>query len=849
MKKMYAKIIALWAIITLSILSTGIVQNTHAGYFSMWGNTYECPDPTSEWYAVQDNQCYSTCFVQDTKVTMADGTTKNIQDVLIWDVLKGSKGNNTVINLIRKNHKGLIYSFNGGKHFVTDSHPFMTTDGWKSINPTETAKIDPGLEVTQLKIWDILITEKWKIILESLDGKELPQKVYTFTVDGTHDYYADEYLVHNKYSAEFWCPSGRRWSQAWEWVYDWSYHTLSYTSSSCHLRLLWNPTLIWSGWGAIAIDTDIYNMIYWDKNSNGIYDNGTDRSIVAPSYWVSSSWDTWYPYVLAFPFYLSGVNFWFNNGISILAAWTYNYGLSQSSTAWTNLMNQWFTTNDPTNGVKIIGTWFSIITWLQVWLDYSCAGTWTQTVSFIEYSCPSGYAPSGNGCYTWSVVTWGPCTSNNDCTTPWTCNGYSYTPPNSVFKYNDAGPWNASNSHWNDRPHGAVWYCRNGDPAYWCLPNDPNQSPNRYGGGVLCGCSNFIPNNDSSTTYGACTTSSSQYIPAIENTVIDTVQCTWTGWGWWGSCVSSRTCPFLYTLTWDTNWNGSPNCIGVIPYAEVTFSWYTSPPGCDGAVNDLQDVYVNFYRNIAKTKLFNTTNLQVNRAVRAIPNGARENYSTTVSWTWALLWSQNVNDHICGCTNGACLQNYSDAVITSMQYQWNVEAIDGNACCTITTEIPTVCDLNDPLMAWVCYIPSWFGTTLLVTNGMVGINTLSPAYPLDVEWVIRAAQVLTLSDARLKSSIEKIDWALEKIRAINGYSFTWKKDGTPDLWVLAQEIEKVFANAVSTDTNGKKTVQYSALLAPIIEAIKELHTHIDTLSNEKFDAQVKRIEAIEEKMK
>ena len=61
-----------------------------------------------------------------------------------------------------------------------------------------------------------------------------------------------------------------------------------------------------------------------------------------------------------------------------------------------------------------------------------------------------------------------------------------------------------------------------------------------------------------------------------------------------------------------------------------------------------------------------------------------------------------------------------------------------------------------------------------IANGMVGINTDTPSYALDVDGTIRAGGVYTLSDARLKTSIEKIDGALEKIRQITGYTFTWK---------------------------------------------------------------------------
>jgi uncharacterized delta-60 repeat protein len=153
--------------------------------------------------------------------------------------------------------------------------------------------------------------------------------------------------------------------------------------------------------------------------------------------------------------------------------------------------------------------------------------------------------------------------------------------------------------------------------------------------------------------------------------------------------------------------------------------------------------------------------------------------------------------------------------------------VPGNFLCPVFP--PIVCN---PKNAWdvVCITSSVVVTpeavTLIVTWGKVGINTDTPQYALDVKGTLRAGTVLTLSDARLKSSITRIDNALAKIRQIHGYEFTWKKDGTADMGVLAQEIETVFAQIVSTDSNGYKTVQYNALLAPIIEAIHEIDTII-----------------------
>jgi hypothetical protein len=45
---------------------------------------------------------------------------------------------------------------------VTDSHPFMTTEGWKSISPEATEKEMPGFEVSPLRIGDVLVTPQGK---------------------------------------------------------------------------------------------------------------------------------------------------------------------------------------------------------------------------------------------------------------------------------------------------------------------------------------------------------------------------------------------------------------------------------------------------------------------------------------------------------------------------------------------------------------------------------------------------------------------------------------------------------------------------------------------------------------
>lgn len=143
---------------------------------------------------------YPSCFVANTLVTLADGSKKNIQDVKVGDVLKGEKTNNIVLGLHRPELTGPLYSFNGGRYFVTAEHPFKTTDGWKSINPKLTADENIGITVTPLKVGDTLVTDHGNVKLLSIDGKvgKKDTGLYNFFLDGDHTYYADGYLVHNK---------------------------------------------------------------------------------------------------------------------------------------------------------------------------------------------------------------------------------------------------------------------------------------------------------------------------------------------------------------------------------------------------------------------------------------------------------------------------------------------------------------------------------------------------------------------------------------------------------------------------------------------------------------------------
>ena len=93
------------------------------------------------------------------------------------------------------------------------------------------------------------------------------------------------------------------------------------------------------------------------------------------------------------------------------------------------------------------------------------------------------------------------------------------------------------------------------------------------------------------------------------------------------------------------------------------------------------------------------------------------------------------------------------------------------------------------------------------------------------------------SDATLKDNISTLDNPLAKVMQIRGTEFDWK-DGNPnykghDIGVIAQDVESVLPDAVSTKPDGTKGVHYNKLIPLLIEAVKDLSKQVDDLSSDK----------------
>ena len=99
-----------------------------------------------------------------------------------------------------------------------------------------------------------------------------------------------------------------------------------------------------------------------------------------------------------------------------------------------------------------------------------------------------------------------------------------------------------------------------------------------------------------------------------------------------------------------------------------------------------------------------------------------------------------------------------------------------------------------------------------------------------------------LSDRRLKYVGKENKSGLDKIRQLKVFNYTFKKDTKkePHVGIIAQDLQKVFPNAVKKGADGFLTIRMEDMFYAVINAIKELDA--------KYQAQEKRINELEKRI-
>ena len=132
----------------------------------------------------------ANCFLSGTQISMVNKTTKNIEDIIIGDIVKAfDTDTNTIIDslvvktFIHPDNKEYYIINNNLK--VTSEHPMWVNNDWKKVN--------------NLQVGDKLLhLDGSNVEIESIEVKQETSTVYNFEVDNVHNYFANNYLAHNK---------------------------------------------------------------------------------------------------------------------------------------------------------------------------------------------------------------------------------------------------------------------------------------------------------------------------------------------------------------------------------------------------------------------------------------------------------------------------------------------------------------------------------------------------------------------------------------------------------------------------------------------------------------------------
>lgn len=130
------------------------------------------------------------CFLAGTKILLADGTTKPIEDIVPGDKIKTFsdplrlvKGDGDVAKIF--SHRVNTYLIINGILRVTPEHLIYSDYSFR----------EAGL----LKVGDWLLqADGRKVSIETIEIKHEPVMVYNFTVEPHHTYIADNFYVHNE---------------------------------------------------------------------------------------------------------------------------------------------------------------------------------------------------------------------------------------------------------------------------------------------------------------------------------------------------------------------------------------------------------------------------------------------------------------------------------------------------------------------------------------------------------------------------------------------------------------------------------------------------------------------------
>jgi parallel beta-helix repeat protein len=185
---------------------------THPLLHPLWPDTND-PDGDISRYK-WERETGGSCFLAGTKVTMADGTYKNIEDVELGDMVKAYDEtnkrvtNSKVVTLFYHTPQEMtdFYMVINGKLRVTPNHRMYINNEWQAASTIQVADI----------LQDI---KGGKVVASSVEKVCEKVPTYNLEVETYHTYYAEDILVHNaKGQPQYpWVQGSEVSPKTWSW--------------------------------------------------------------------------------------------------------------------------------------------------------------------------------------------------------------------------------------------------------------------------------------------------------------------------------------------------------------------------------------------------------------------------------------------------------------------------------------------------------------------------------------------------------------------------------------------------------------------------------------------------------
>ena len=212
----------------------------------------------------------------------------------------------------------------------------------------------------------------------------------------------------------------------------------------------------------------------------------------------------------------------------------------------------------------------------------------------------------------------------------------------------------------------------------------------------------------------------------------------------------------------------------------------------------------------------NTVNATANIVFAYVDDGANTiNNSINLAYQHIEIFTNNTINTIDTTANN--LYEYVNVAYTQANNAYNLANQSIETVYTITDDTANNIDIFPMLSVNVSGIPSeaYVSSTKLYYNPSSG--TLS------------SVNFNSLSDIFYKKNILSIDDSLSVVRQMDGVRFNWKDTNKISYGVIAQQLENIVPELV--DGVSKKTVNYSGIIAFLINAIKELDKKINILES------------------